>query len=300
LTGRQAGLLGLLAALWGASYLFIKYGLDDFSPAWVVFIRAALAAVVLLAVLVAQGGETRRALAEFRRHPGTALLLGLLYIAAPFLLISYGEQEVPTGLAAILVAPSPLFVAAFAPLIDRSEGIQRRQAAGLLTGMVGVAVLVGVDTVSSPAEFLAALGILGAAACYALAAFVVKIAYRGVPAVTSSAISIGAGAVLVAPLAALTLPSHWPGLRSLLSLLALGVLGTALAFVIFYRLIAEVGAGRATLVTYLVPPLSLSYGALLLDERITLAAIVGLALILLGVGLAARRPAGPPEPAEAS
>jgi drug/metabolite transporter (DMT)-like permease len=296
LTPRQAGLLGLLAALWGASYLFIKYGLDDFSPAWVVFLRTALGALVLLVVVLVQGGETRRALGDVRRRPWLALLLGLLAIAAPFLLISYGEEHVPSGLTAVLIAPAPLFVAALAPLIDRSEAIHGSQALGLIVGLAGVALLVGVETVATFAEFASAVGILAAAACYALSGFIVKNAYRGVPAVTTSCISVGAGALLALPFAVATPPTHAPGLRSVLSLLVLGALGTALAFVIFYRLIAEVGAGRAALVTYLVPPLSLTYGAVLLGETITAAAVAGLLLILAGVALAARRPAATAAP----
>jgi drug/metabolite transporter (DMT)-like permease len=291
LTPRQAGLLGLLAALWGASYLLIKYALDDFSPACVVFLRTAIGALVLLGVVLLRGGEVKGALSDVRRRPGLAGLLGLLAIAAPFLLISYGEERVPSGLTAVLIAPAPLFVAVLAPLFDRSEAIRGAQAVGLVVGLVGVALLVGAEAVATLAQFASAVGILAAAACYALSGFIVKNAYRGVPAVTTSCISVGAGALLALPFAVASPPTHAPGLRSVLSLVVLGALGTALAFVIFYRLIAEVGAGRAALVTYLVPPLSLTYGALLLGEAITAAAVAGLLLILGGVALAARRPA---------
>jgi drug/metabolite transporter (DMT)-like permease len=296
LTPRQTGLLGLLAALWGASYLLIRYGLDDFSPACVVFLRTAIGALVLLGVVLLQGGEVRRALSEVRRRPGLALLLGLLAIAAPFLLIAYGEERVPTGLTAVLIAPAPLFVAVLAPVFDRSEAIHGAQAVGLVVGLAGVALLVGLEAVGTLAQFASAVGMLGAAACYALSGFIVKNAYRGVPAVTTSCISVGAGALLALPFAVATPPTHAPGLRSVLSLIVLGALGTALAFVIFYRLIAEVGAGRAALVTYLVPPLSLVYGALLFGETITAAAVAGLLLILGGVALAARRPAAAAAP----
>jgi drug/metabolite transporter (DMT)-like permease len=296
LTPRQTGLLGLLAALWGASYLLIRYGLDDFSPACVVFLHTVIGALVLLGVVLLQGGEVRRALSEVRRRPGLALLLGLLAIAAPFLLIAYGEERVPTGLTAVLIAPAPLFVAVLAPVFDRSEAIHGAQAVGLVVGLAGVALLVGLEAVGTLAQFASAVGMLGAAACYALSGFIVKNAYRGVPAVTTSCISVGAGALLALPFAVATPPTHAPGLRSVLSLIVLGALGTALAFVIFYRLIAEVGAGRAALVTYLVPPLSLVYGALLLGATITAAAVAGLLLILGGVALAARRPAAAAAP----
>jgi drug/metabolite transporter (DMT)-like permease len=302
-SARHAGLLGLLAAIWGGSYLLIKYALEGFSPAMVVFGRTLLGAGVLYAVIRAQGGQARAALGDVRRRPWVALLLGALAIATPFLLISFGELEVPSGLTAVLIAPAPLFVAIFAPLLDPTERIGRRQAVGLVVGMAGVALLVGVETVDRFVEFLGALGILAASASYALSSFMVKGAYRGMPALTTSCISVGTGALLSAPAALATAPGHTPDLRSSLALVALGVAGTAAAFVIFYRLIAEIGAGRASLVSYLIPPLSLMYGATLLDESITGASLGGLALILVGVALASgarARPAeGIPEGAEA-
>jgi drug/metabolite transporter (DMT)-like permease len=298
-TARQAGLLGLLAVLWGASYLLIKYTLEDFSPAMVVFARTLLGAAVLYAIIRGQGGEARARLSDLRRRPGTALLLGGVAITAPFLLISFGELEVPSGLTAVLIAAAPLWVAIFAPVLDASEKVAGRQAAGLVVGIAGVALLVGVESIGSLGQFLGALGIVGAAACYSLSSFMVKGSYRGVPALTTSFVSVGAGCLLVAPVAAATAPSHTPGLRSVLALVVLGVAGTAFAFVIFYRLIAELGAGRASLVSYLIPPISLAYGALLLDERITPAAVGGLVLVCAGVALAARGSEAAPEGAEA-
>jgi drug/metabolite transporter (DMT)-like permease len=289
-SARHAGLLAALAAIWGGSYLLIKYALDGFSPAMVVFGRTALGAAVLYTVIRAQGGDARAALGDVRRRPGTALLLGALAIAAPFLLISFGELEVPSGLTAVLIAPAPLFVAIFAPALDPSERIAGRQAIGLVVGLAGVALLVGVETVHRFVELLAALGIVGASASYALSSFMVKGTYRGRPALAVSCISVGAGALLTAPVALATAAGHTPDLRSTAALVGLGVLGTAAAFVIFYRLIAEIGAGRAALVSYLIPPLSLLYGATLLGERITAGALGGLALILAGVALASRAP----------
>jgi drug/metabolite transporter (DMT)-like permease len=287
-TARQAGLLGLLAVLWGASYLLIKYALEDFSPGAIVFARTLLGALVLYAIIRAQGGEALARLDELRRRPYTAALLGLVAIAAPFLLISFGELEVPSGLTAVLIASGPLWVAVFAPLVDPTEKVAGREAAGLALGIAGVALLVGVETIGSLWQFVGALGIVGAAACYSLSSFMVKGAYRGVPALTTSFISVGAGCLLTLPVAAATPPTELPGARALVALVLLGVAGTAAAFIVFYRLIAELGPGRASLVSYLIPPLSLGYGALLLDERISPAAVAGLVLILAGVALASR------------
>jgi drug/metabolite transporter (DMT)-like permease len=287
---RQIGLLAALAAVWGGSYLLIKYGLEDFEPAVIVWVRLVLAAIVLYAVMLLRhgGAEARAAHAELRARPWRAILLGTVAIALPFNLITFGELEVPSGLTAVLIAPASLFVAAFAPLIDPSEKVPPSALGGMLLGLAGVALCVGVESVHSIWAFLGALAMVGAAACYALSSFVVK-RYKGLTSVTTSFISILVAVVLTLPAAVATAPTHAPGLRSTLALLALGVIGTALAFVIFYKLIAEVGAGRASLVSYLAPGVALLYGALLLDEEITVAAIVGLALILGGVALASRR-----------
>jgi drug/metabolite transporter (DMT)-like permease len=287
---RHIGLLAALSAVWGGSYLLIKYGLEDFEPAVIVWVRLVLAAIALYAVMLLRNGgaEARAAHAELRAGPWRAILLGTVAIALPFNLITFGELEVPSGLTAVLIAPASLFVAAFAPLIDPSEKVPPSALGGMLLGLAGVALCVGVESVHSIWAFLGALAMVGAAACYALSSFVVK-RYKGLTSVTTSFISILVAVVLTLPAAVATAPTHAPGLRSTLALLALGVIGTALAFVIFYKLIAEVGAGRASLVSYLAPGVALLYGALLLDEEITVAAIVGLALILGGVALASRR-----------
>jgi drug/metabolite transporter (DMT)-like permease len=297
-TARQAALLGALAAIWGASYLLIKYALEGFSAAEIVFLRTALAAAVLVLVIRLQGGDRWMALRGTPRGmPRQSVLLGFTAVAAPFLLITFGETAVPSGLTAVLIAPASLFVAAFAPFLDRSEAIDRSQAGGLLVGLVGVGLLVGIETVHSVSQFLGALAILGASALYALSSFVVKGPFKGVPAITASAISCAVGAALTLPVAIATAHGDAPGLRAILAVVGLGVVGTALAFVIFYRLIAEIGAGRASLVSYLAPGVALVYGASLLDEHVGWAAIVGLALILAGVFSAGRRRVAPPEPA---
>lgn len=298
MTPRQSGLLGFLAALWGASYLLIKYALDDFDPAFIVFGRTAVAAVFIWVVIQAQGGEAAAALGDVRRRPWPALGLGALAITVPFLLITFGERHVPSGITAVLIAPASLFVAMFAPLLDRSEVIERRQASGLVLGLVGVGLLVGIETVNSLDQFLGALMILAASACYAVSSFVVKNTYKRIPSLAVSCISVGAGALLALPFGLASLPDHAPGLRAVLAVAALGFGGTALAFIVFYRLISELGAGRASLVSYLAPGLSLFYGAVFLDERITVAAIGGLVLILSGVALASRGGRPSPEPVE--
>ncbi len=287
---RHAGLLAALAAIWGGSYLLIKYGLEDLEPATIVWLRCALAAVVLFAYLrLSRGGaDARRALADLRARPWQAAVLGGISVALPFLLITFGELEVPSGLTAVLIAPASLFVAAFAPFIDPSERVAPRAAGGMLLALAGVALLIGVESVHSVGEFLGSVAILGSAACYALGSFVVKGRYRGMPPAATSLVSMIATTVIVAPLAIATAPSDVPGLRATLAVAVLGVVGTALAFVIFYKLIGEIGAGKASLVSYLAPGVALFYGAVFYDEPVTAAGVGGLAMILAGVALASR------------
>lgn len=289
MSARHAALLGLLAALWGSSYLLIKYALDGFSPAEIVFGRAALAACVLVPLCALRGGTTRARLADARRRPGVALGLGTLFVAAPFELISFGELHVPSGLTAILIAPSPIFVALLALAFDPSERLAGRGWVGLAVGLSGVALLVGVESVSSLATFLGSMGILLASACYAGASYVVKTGYRGFPPLVTSAFAVSAAALVTLPVALLAPGAGSPDAGDWAALVALGVTHTALAFLIFYELIGAVGAGRANLVSYLTPPFALVYGAVLLSERVTVAALVGLGLILAGVTLASRR-----------
>jgi drug/metabolite transporter (DMT)-like permease len=292
-----------VSAIWGASYLQIKIALDGWGASMIVFARVALAAV-LLYLAVRWRTDHVRALSFMRRHPRRVLVLGFLSVSLPFMLISYGETQISSGLTGVLVAPGPLFVALFAPFIDPSERVNRTRGAGLVIGFAGVVLLFGLDTLGDAGEFLGALAVLGAAASYGLGAMYAKtrFSHAGVPAIVVSFCSCLAASLITLPFAAATVTDNSPDLGEIAAVVSLGVVGTALAFVLYYSLIAETGAGRASLVGYAIPPTALLYGALLLDESITAAAIAGLVLILAGVAIAGRERAGeaesgPPEPA---
>jgi drug/metabolite transporter (DMT)-like permease len=286
-SARHAALLAALSAIWGGSYLLIKYALDGFSAATIVSLRCLLASAVLFIALKATGGATA-ALKDMRERPMWALLLATVGVTAPFLLITFGEHVVPSGLTAVLISPASLFVALFAPMIDPSERINRRQGLGMGLGLLGVAMVVGVESVSTTGELLGALAMIGAAAFYGLVTFIVKGRYGHLQPTQSSFISVTIAGVMTLPVAIATQPGHTPTLGATAALVTLGVLGTALAFVIYYELIAGIGAARAALVSYLAPGIALFYGALFLDEKITAAAVVGLVLILGGVAVASR------------
>jgi drug/metabolite transporter (DMT)-like permease len=299
-----------VSAIWGASYLQIKIAIDGLSPAMVVFARVLLAALILW-FAVRTREDHARAIRFVREHPGRILLLGSLTVTIPFMLISYGETQISSGLTGILVSPGPLFVAAFAPFLDPSERVDRTGAVGLLIGFAGVVTLIGFDTVHDLGQFAGAMAVLGAACSYGLGAMYSKNKFSGagVPPLVISFLSCATAALLTLVPAIVTLPGSSPDLGEIAAVVSLGVIGTALAFVLYFSLIAETGAGRASLVGYAIPPIALAYGAVLLDEEVTGAAIAGLVLILAGIALAGRRREGeaetapdevvpgPPEPA---
>jgi drug/metabolite transporter (DMT)-like permease len=271
----------LLGAIWGASYLFIKIGLRDLSPGMVSFLRIALAALVLLPLAAMQG-----ALSGGRSRLGWLVVVGAVQVAGPFLLIAAGEQEISSSLAGILVASSPLFTALLATWVDQEERSTGLRLAGVLVGFAGVALLLGVD-LGGGAALVGGLLVVLASLGYAIGGFVVKKRLTGMPPLGMSALVMAVSTFLLAPVAFATPPAEMPALGPVAAVTALGILGTGVAFVIFYWLISTVGPARAFVVTYVAPGFAVVYGALLLDESITAATLGGLALILAGSWLAA-------------
>ena len=290
MTPRQIGLLVLLSALWGGVFLLVKYALMDFSAVEVAFFQALIGALGLFGIVIFQGGAARAKLGDILRRPAQALLLGALAIATPFMLIALGELTVPSGLAGVLVSTTPMFVALFAPWIDPAMEINRRQGAGLAVGLLGVALVVGAHFIGSLGQLVGALALLGAAASGALSGFVVKLQYKdkGVPASTTSFFALSVGALLTLPVAVITAPRELPGTRAVLAVVALGLLCTAVAFMLYYRLIDHIGEERASLSNYLTPAFALRYGVLLLSESLTIWAIIGLVLIISGAEITLR------------
>jgi drug/metabolite transporter (DMT)-like permease len=287
---RQIGLLILLSALWGGVFLLVKYALRDFSAVEVAFFQALIGALGLFVIVSFQGGAARAKLGDILHRPAQALLLGALAIAAPFMLIALGELTVPSGLAGVLVSTTPMFVALFAPWVDPAMEINRRQGGGLAVGLLGVALVVGAHFIGSLGQFVGALALLGAAASGALSSFVVKLLYKdkGVPASTTSFFALSVGALLTLPVAVITAPRELPGTRAVVAVIALGLLCTAVAFMLYYRLIDNIGEERASLSNYLTPAFALLYGVLLLSESLTIWAVIGLVLIVSGAEITLR------------
>src|SRR5918995_4686038 len=200
MSARHVTLLAALSAIWGGSYLLIKYALEGFSAAMIVSLRCLLASLVIYVVLRATG-QASGAWSEVRERPWWALILSTTAVTLPFLLITYGEHVVPSGLTAVLISPASLFVALLAPFILPSESIDRRQAVGMLLGLAGVALVVGVESVHSTKEFLGALAMIGAAFFYGLSGFVVKGRYGTLAAVQTSWISVTIAGIITLPIA---------------------------------------------------------------------------------------------------
>jgi drug/metabolite transporter (DMT)-like permease len=278
---RSWTLLGLLASIWGASYLFIKIGLEDFSPAMVVFLRTLLAAAVLAPLALRRGAFEGLAA---RWWP--IAVLAAVQVAGPFLLISWGEEEISSSLAGILVASAPILTALLAVFIDRDERPTRMGGVGILIGIVGVALLLGVDVGGDSAALVGGLAVVLASLGYALGGFYLKARFKNTQPIGVVTATMFASALLTLPLALATFPADAPGAGSVAAMAALGAGGTGIAFVIFYTLIANVGPTKASIVAYIAPVFAVVYGVTFRDEPFTVGTVVGMGLILGGSWIA--------------
>jgi drug/metabolite transporter (DMT)-like permease len=275
-------LMGVLAALWGASYLFIKVALDDgLDPFFIVLARIALGALVLVPIAL-----HRDAFATLRGRWGAIVVMAAVQVVLPFLLITFGERHIASGLAGILVSSAPIFSALLAARYDDEERPRGIAAAGFVLGILGVVLLFGLDLSGEAEALLGGLMVLLASLGYAIGGLYVKRSMRGVQPVGVAAATMVVSTLLLLPAAPFTLPSAVPELQTIGAMLALGAGGTGIAFLIYYTLIADIGPSRATLVTYIAPGFAVLYGIWLLSEPLTAGGVLGLVLILAGSWIA--------------
>src|SRR5919202_636073 len=243
--------IAALAALWGASYMFIKVADRDFAPTTMILIRLVLSAALVFAVVAARRGAIG-AVADMRRLGWQGFGLGIVNGAIPFTLIAWSEKHIDSGVAAIANATMPIFVVLLAVRWQPSERVGGLRLGGFLLGLVGVGILAGIHPRGG--WWVAAGSMVG-------------------------------GAVVLLPLGLAQLPGRIPGWKETGSVLALAVLGTALAQILLYRVLRTDGAARVSLVTYLLPVTALFYGVTLLGEPVTVQELVGMVLILGGVAV---------------
>jgi len=284
---RRYGLmLILLALIWGSSFMFIKIAVRELDPATLILGRLALAAATLgIVVPMRVGGRTT--LHELRVHWRALAVVGLLNTAVPFWLLSWGETRIDSGLASIIQASVPIFNALLAFAFFHDQRVTSRMLVGVAVGFVGVALLVGAQP---HAKVLGALAVVGMATCYAIGGLLTR---QYLSETKPHVVALGTAAiaaVAVLPFGVAAAPSSMPSAKTIASVVVLGILGTAVAYLLFFTIIAGAGAAYASLVTYLVPPVALAYGAIFLDESVGLVALVGLVLIFAGVTVGTRAP----------
>jgi drug/metabolite transporter (DMT)-like permease len=282
-----------MSMVWGIPYLFIKVAVDDgISPGFLAWSRVVLAAAVLLALAWRAG-----TLASLRGRGRWLVLFAVAEIAVPFPLIAEGERHIDSSVAAIVIATAPLIVAVLALRFDAGERVSGQRLAGLLIGLGGVVALVGIDIAGRTDELLGAGAILVAATGYAVGPMVLNRKLADADPRATMGASLAVAGVLLTPLAVAGAPAAAPSGRAVAALLVLGLVCTAAAFVIYSGLIAEIGPGRALVITYVAPVVAVALGATVLGERPGPGAVAGLLLIIAGSWLSTggRVPPGPAE-----
>ena len=270
----------LLSALWGGSFLCMRIAAPVLGPVWLIELRVLLAGLALLP-LVARA----RMLQQLKANAKPLFIAGCLNSAIPFVLLAFASVSLPAGFTSILNAMSPLFGAMVAA-VWLGERFTRLRLVGFVLGFAGVVALVGIGAVSAtPAFFLAVASALGAAMMYAIAAPYIKRNLAGIPALASTTGSQLGAALLLLPALPFTVPGQPMTAAVIGAVLAIAFLCTAFAYILYFRLIQNVGSTKALTVTYLVPLFAMLWGALILDEAITLAMLLGCGLILMGTAI---------------
>ncbi len=281
MTRRGLLLFVAMCLIWGIPYLFIRIAVSELAPVTLVFLRTAVAAVVLMPIAIRQGG--------FRHLFDKSLplvMFALIEIGIPWLAISTAEQHISSSLAGLLISAVPLVGVMIAPLFGNRERIGPLNLAGLLLGLVGVAAIVGLDLRATGWVPLAEVALV--VVCYAAGPAILARHLSSLPAVSVNAAALTLCAVLYGPLAAFQWPRTIPSYGVLASVAVLALVCSALAFLIFFALIAEIGPVRATVITYINPAVAAVAGILVLHENFTAGMGIGFILVLAGSALATR------------
>jgi drug/metabolite transporter (DMT)-like permease len=279
-----------MCLIWGIPYLLIKVAVTDISPVTLVFFRTVIGAVILLPIAAARGS-----LRPLLPHWRWIVAYTVIEVSLPWFLVSDAELRLSSSLTGLLIAATPFVGVVLGRFTGADDPFDARRLFGLAIGFVGVAVLVGLNV---SVRDLGAAGEIGLVAiCYAVGPLIISRRLSKAPGLGVVAASLVLPAIAYAPLGLAHLPSAFPPAKVLLALALLGVVCTAIAFLLFFALIAEVGPVRATVITYVNPAVALALGVALLGEPFTIGAVAGFILILIGLFLATRRGQKAPEEA---
>ena len=284
MTTRGWVLFGAMGIIWGVPYLLIKVADGGVSVPVLVLARVATASLLLLPVALRRGR-----LRTLRPYWRWVAAFSVIEVIVPWLLLSNAERRLPSSLSGLLIAAVPIIGVGVARLAGDTERLSGTRWAGLAMGLGGVVLLGG--HIASGGEGWSVLEMLGTALCYAIGPVIAQRKLAGADDLAVLTAALALAAVVYAPAAALTWPQHMPTAKVLGALAGLAVLCTALAFVLFIRLIDEIGAVRATVITYINPAVAVALGAAVLSEPVTGLAVISFALILAGSVLATRSPA---------
>ena len=275
-------LFAAMCVIWGIPYLLIRVAVGELSPATLVFFRTGIAALILLPVVIARGG-----LRPVRGRWIALRVFAAVEVAVPWLMLSSAEQHITSALAGLLICAVPLVGVVIATSLGNREHLGLASLSGLLLGLVGVALIVGFDLRASNVTALVemALVVIG----YAVGPAILSRYLTGIPSVTVIGVSLAVCTVAYAPFAALQWPHAMPGLSVIGSVAVLAVVCTAIAFLLFFELIAEIGPVRATVITYVNPAVAAVVGVALLSEHLTVGMVIGFVLVLAGSVVAAAR-----------
>jgi drug/metabolite transporter (DMT)-like permease len=284
-------LFGAMCVIWGIPYLLIRIAVRDLSPATLVLARTGIAALLLLPIAAA-----RQELRPVVRHWPAVLAFAGVEIALPWVLLGAAEQQISSSLTALLIAAVPLIGAVIARTTGERERLGLQSLLGLLVGLAGVAAIVGLNLEGAGALPIVEVGLV--AVCYAVGPVILQRWLAELPALGVIAASLSVTAVVYLPIAAFSFPQQMPSAKVIWSVVGLAVVCTAIAFLLFFALIAEIGSVRATVITYINPAVAAVLGVAILGEHFTTGMAVGFVLVLLGSVLATRP--GRTRPSESS
>ncbi|MFM1789229.1 MAG: hypothetical protein RLZZ12_578 [Actinomycetota bacterium] len=282
-------LFALVGLLWGVPYLFIKVAVEELSIPMIVFTRLMIGAA-LLVPLALREGSFKGALKYWRY----ILLYAVLEMVIPWSLITSSQRDLSSGVVALLVATVPIWATLFAHQTGDSTAAHRVRIFGIVIGLIGITLIVGIESISDFGNIRALLQILVAAASYAWAVNMITRKAPGISGLAINGIAMMISSVIFAPFAIANRPETLPSLEVTLSMIGLGVLCSGIAFWVFFVVLDEIGPARASLVVYPNTAVAVILGIIILREPITLAILIGLPLVLIGSYFASRKPNSQP------